>query len=140
VAIIRDWSRRESTLKEEYPNAPVKEIPITVWPYEQRTQFIQERLSKHSEALLAAETKEDLPLCTPSETWEKPTTWAIKKVGGVRAKKVCYTEEEANDELEKAGKGYAIEVRQGGRTRCENYCPVRDFCGQWKDYNSGRET
>jgi hypothetical protein len=139
VAIIRDWSRRESTLKEEYPNAPVKEIPITVWPYEQRTQFIQERLAKHSEALLAAETKEDLPLCTPSETWEKPTTWAIKKVGGVRAKKVCYTEEEANDELEKAGKGYAIEVRQGGRTRCENYCPVRDFCGQWKDYNSGKE-
>jgi hypothetical protein len=139
VAIIRDWSRRESTLKEEYPNAPVKEIPITVWPYEERTQFIRSRLNEHSVALLAAETKEDLPLCTPAEMWEKPTTWAIKKVGGVRAKKVCYTEEEANDELEKAGEGYAIEVRQGGRTRCENYCPVRDFCGQWKDYNSGKE-
>jgi hypothetical protein len=139
VAIIRDWNRRESTLKEEYPNAPVKEIEITVWPYEERTKFIQDRLRKHSEALLAAETKEDLPQCTAEEVWEKPTTWAIKKVGGVRAKKVCYTEEEANDELEKAGKGYAIEVRPGGRTRCENYCPVRDFCGQWKDYNSGKE-
>jgi RecB family exonuclease len=139
VAIIRDWNRRESTLKEEYPNAPVKEIEITVWPYEERTKFIQGRLRKHSEALLAAETKEDLPQCTAEEVWEKPTTWAIKKVGGVRAKKVCYTEEEANDELEKAGKGYAIEVRPGGRTRCENYCPVRDFCGQWKDYNSGKE-
>ena len=140
VAIIRDWNRRESLIKELYPNAPVKEIPIAVWPYEERTQFIRYRLTAHSRALFAAEAKEELPLCTVEEMWEKPTTWAIKKVGGVRAKKVCYTEEEANDELEAAGKGYAIEVRQGGRTRCENYCPVRDFCGQWKDYNLGKET
>jgi hypothetical protein len=137
VAIIRDWSRRDATLKEEYPNAPVKEIEITVWPYEERTKFIQDRLRKHSEALLAAETNEELPHCSAEEVWEKPTVWAIKKVGGVRAKKVCYTEEEASDELEKAGKGYAIEVRQGGRTRCANYCPVRDFCTQYKAYQQG---
>ena len=138
VAIIRDWTRRESETKDTYPNAPVKEIQITVWSYEERTNFIRQQLKLHSEALLAAETNEELPQCTPAEMWEKSTSWAIKKVGGVRAKQICYSKEDADIALEQVGKGYAIEVREGERTRCQNYCQVRDFCGQWKDYNSGR--
>jgi len=138
VAIIRDWKRRESETKDTYPNAPVKEIQITVWSYEERTNFIRQQLKLHSEALLAAETNEELPQCTPAEMWEKSTSWAIKKVGGVRAKQICYSKEDADIALEQVGKGYAIEVREGERTRCQNYCQVRDFCGQWKDYNSGR--
>ena len=67
VAIIRDWSRRESTLKEAYPNAPVKEIPITIWDYETRTEFIRARIQEHSAALFAAETKTELPFCTPAQ-------------------------------------------------------------------------
>jgi hypothetical protein len=26
---------------------------------------------------------------------------------------------------------YYIQERKGGRTRCENYCSVADFCTQW---------
>ena len=76
-------------------------------------------------------------LITSDDMWEKSTTWAVKKDGGVRAKAVCNTEEEAQNKLAELGKGHSIEVRPGERTRCANYCQVRDFCGQWKDYNSG---
>jgi len=139
VAIIRDWTRREAEAKEAYPNAPVKEIAIDVWPYDDRTEFIRGLIKKHSEALFAAETNEDLPECTPEDMWEKQTTWAIKKIGGIRAKQICYSKEEADTVLEQSGKGFAIEVREGERTRCQNYCQVRDFCSQWKAYNSGRD-
>jgi hypothetical protein len=139
VAIIRDWNRRESLLKEEYPNAPVKEIPITVWSYEQRTQFIQSRLDKHSVALLAAETKEDLPICTPADMWEKQTSYAIKKIGNKRATAVVETRDEADVKLAELGKGYAIEVRLGERTRCTHYCQVNKFCSQYEAYLQGYE-
>jgi hypothetical protein len=140
VAIIRDWSRRD--MRENYPPAPLQEININLWSYRERTDFIRDRISAHAAALFAVETRssdswDDLPECTPEQMWEKPTMWAVKKVGGVRAKNVCYTEEEANEKLELAGKNHFIEVRPGERTRCANYCSVKDFCGQWKQYNSG---
>jgi len=137
VAVIRDWSRREATTRAGYPEAPVKEIPVLIWPYEVRTQFIKDRIHYHAAAHLAAESNADLPLCNSRDMWERPTTWAVIKVGGVRAKKVCYSESEAEAYLESAGKGHVVEVRPGERTRCAQYCQVKDFCGQWKDYNSG---
>jgi hypothetical protein len=135
VAIIRDWSRRD--IRENYPPAPLQEININLWTYEEQTYFIRDRIEQHAAALLAVETNDDLPECTPEQMWEKPMMWAVKKVGGVRAKNVCYTKEEANEKLELAGKNHFIEARPGERTRCANYCSVKDFCGQWKQYNSG---
>lgn len=135
VAIIRDWSRKD--MRENYPVAPLQEIAINLWTYEERTRFLSERIAQHAAALFAVETNDDLPECTPEQMWEKPMMWAVKKVGGVRAKNVCYTEEEANEKLELAGKNHFIEVRPGERTRCANYCSVKDFCGQWNKYNSG---
>ena len=139
VAIIRDWSRRESTLKEAYPNAPVKEIPITIWDYETRTEFIRARIQEHSAALFAAESKTELPLCTPEQMWEKNTSYAIKKIGNKRATTVVDTKEEADEKLAELGKGYAIEVRLGERTRCANYCQVSKFCSQYESYLQGHE-
>jgi hypothetical protein len=43
--------------------------------------------------------------------WEKPTTWALKKKGGVRAIKVYETQEEAEAALDP--KVHEIEVRVG---------------------------
>jgi hypothetical protein len=134
VAIIRDWSRRDAQTRDGYPDAPIKELPITLWSYEERTAFIRSKINDHAEALFAAETGGDLPLCAPDHMWEKPTMWAVKKVGGVRAKNVCATLEEANDKLDAAGKGYFIEERPGERTRCATFCQVNTFCSQWKEY------
>lgn len=130
VAIIRDWSAREAK-KENYPQAPIVTIPIQLWSPEEREAFIQARLTAHASAMFEAETDGALPECTPEETWEKPAVWAIKKEGGVRAKSLHSTKEEAELNL---AKGYVIEYRPGERTRCQNYCQVSKFCGQYQAY------
>ena len=43
VAIIRDWSRRDAALKQSYPDAPIKVIPIQLWPMDKTEDFIKER-------------------------------------------------------------------------------------------------
>ena len=134
VAIIRDWSRRDAGIREGYPEAPIKEIPIRLWTFEEREAFVSARIHAHAEVEFAIESDGDVPSCTPEEMWEKPTMWAVKKTGGVRAKSVHESEGEANAALEKAGKGYEIEVRPGSRTRCESFCPVNHRCQQWREY------
>ena len=139
VAIIRDWSRRESETREGYPEAPVKEIPITIWSYEERTAFIKDRIREHSSGLFSAETGSELPECTPAQMWEKQTSYAIKKIGNKRATAVVETRDEADTKLAELGKGYAIEVRLGERTRCTHYCQVNKFCSQYEAYLQGYE-
>jgi hypothetical protein len=134
VAIIRDWSRREAAKNEDYPQAPVKELPIKLWPYQEREEFIENRLVAHAEAEFALDANEALPDCTPSEMWEKPSIWAVRKVGNVRAKSLHNTEEEANAALDAAGKGFEIEYRPGERTRCASFCPVSNWCQQWRNF------
>lgn len=134
IAIIRDWSRRDAKVKEGYPEAPVKVIDVPLWPFELREDFIKARVKLHSDAHFATEVGGDLPFCTPAEMWEKETVWALRKTGNVRAKSLHKTQEEAEKALEEAGKGFEIDVRPGERTRCENFCQVREFCKQYKEY------
>jgi hypothetical protein len=138
VAIIRDWSRRDAKTREGYPDAPIKVIPIKVWEQDFREQFIRDRITEHSNALLSSELGEDLPQCTPEQMWEKPTMYAVIKEGGKRAKSVHGSMTEA--ELALPPKGYFIETRQGGRTRCAEFCQVSSFCSQYKEYLSTKET
>lgn len=139
VAIIRDWSRRDASVKLGYPEAPVKELHIKLWPHDIRQKYVLDRIAKHSQCDFAMETGEPMPVCTPEEMWEKQAVYAVTKIGGVRAKSLHDTEAEANAALEKIGKGYEVIVREGERTRCANFCPVRNHCSQWKEYLEGRE-
>lgn len=139
VAIIRDWSRREASSKEGYPNAPIVPIKIALWPFEQREEFVKKRLHQHADAHMCVETKSDLPFCTPEEMWEKPSSWAVKKPKNVRATAVFYVEEEAKAKAAELGKDYVIEYRSGERTRCMHYCPVNQFCNQWQGYRRNHE-
>lgn len=139
IAIIRDWSRRDAETRANYPRTPVASIDINLWPMEQREEFIRNRIHAHSEALFAADTGADLPPCTPAEMWEKETVYALKKNGAVRAKSLHSTLEEAEAALEEAGKGFFIETRPGERTRCEYYCPVNNYCKQYKLYKEEQE-
>jgi hypothetical protein len=135
VAIIRDWSRRDAAIKADYPDAPVKVIPIRLWSYEEQQEFIEKRIELHSNALFDLETGDELPHCTPEEMWEKPESFAIKKEDGVRAKSLHKTRSEAEEAL--PAKGYFIEHRKGERTRCENFCSVSKWCNQYAQYKSG---
>lgn len=140
VAIIRDWNRRDVVSKAGYPDAPIKVVPIQLWPFEHREKFIQDQITLHSNALFELETGDELPHCTPDQMWEKPTTYAVKKIGGIKARNVCATQEEAAGKIAEYGKDYEIEVRPGERTRCANFCSVRDFCSQWKEYEQLKGT
>jgi hypothetical protein len=134
VAIIRDWAKREADRKDDYPQAPIVTIPITLWSMEESESFIRKRIDQHADALMSSETGSDLPKCSPEDMWERQSAWAVKKIKGVRAKSVHYSEEDANKALEVAGKEYAIEFRPGERVRCQNYCAVSQFCEQWAQY------
>jgi hypothetical protein len=131
IAIIRDWAARDAE-KEGYPSAPVATIDIPLWPMEKRQQYVEDRIRMHSEAYFESETEGDIPPCTPQDMWEKPTMYAVKKEGGVRAKSVHKTKEDAEAALPE--KGHFIEIREGERTRCEKYCQVNSFCSQYQNY------
>lgn len=132
VAIIRDWSAREASLKQDYPQSPIVLVDIPLWSAEKRTAFVEARLNLHAEGYFESDAGGSLPECSADEMWEKPTTYAVKKVGGVRAKSVHPTEEEAKAVL--PPKDYFIEVRHGERTRCKSYCQVADFCDSYQRY------
>jgi hypothetical protein len=66
--------------------------------------------------------------------WEKPTMYAVKKEGASRAKSVHEELDAAEIALEKAGKGYQLEVRPGDRTRCSSFCSVSQWCDQYQTY------
>ena len=145
VAIVRDWNRRDATTREGYPKAPIVVIDIPLWPFAHREAYIRDRISLHGDAFFEMETDGEMPDCTAEEMWEKPTTYALKKDGNVRAKSVHDTSNSAGLALiaatEKAKKGekFLIEVREGGRTRCESFCQVAPYCQQHQKYLSTKE-
>jgi hypothetical protein len=144
VAIVRDWNRRDAANREGYPKAPIVVIDIPLWPLEHRETYVRQRISLHGDAFFEMETGGEMPECTPEEMWEKPTTYALKKDGNIRAKSVHETREAAETALtaatEKAKKGekFLIEVREGGRTRCESFCQVAPYCQQHQAYLSNK--
>lgn len=134
VAVLRDWSRRESETRDDYPRAPIAVVSIPLWPMDVREEYIRRRINAHNEALFAAASDSDLPHCTPEDCWEKPTTFAIKKKGNKRATLVVKSEEEALHQVSQLGEAYVIERRPGERTRCEKFCSVAPWCEQYQEY------
>lgn len=138
VAIVRDWSRRDAQTKEGYPKSPVTIIDIPLWSFEEREQYVSRRLKLHNDAFFAIHAGDEMPECTAEDMWEKQTYYAVMKEGGKRAKSVHETREAAEKAL--PDKGYSIEVRPGGRTRCESFCQVSGFCTQYQTYLKEKES
>ena len=134
VSVIRDWSRRDAGIKEGYPESPIKELSVPLWDYEAREAYISKRIAMHSACDFELETSGVLPDCTPEDMWEKAAVWAIKKTGNIRAKSLYSSKEHAEEALKELSKEYEIEYRPGERTRCMSYCPVSNWCQQWRDY------
>ena len=125
-AVIRDWAKRNNAGKDGYPEAPIMQIDVPLWSFEEQENFIKQRIALH-----AATVMDDPPMCTPDERWMKPDQWAVIKVGNKRAFKVFLTEAEAQ-ELVAQKSGFTVVHRPGQPTRCMSFCPVKQFC----DYGS----
>lgn len=137
IGIVRDWSRREAVNKPTYPQAPIAVINIPLWSMEEREKFVIDRLSKHNEAVFALGMDDPLGECTPEEMWERPTVYAVRKIGGARAKTLFSDRQAAEENLAELNEKkvvYEIDVRDGVRTRCEGFCQVSQYCDQYQKY------
>lgn len=138
VAVLRDWNRREASMKIDYPKAPIVIVDIPRWTNEQQDAYMDERIKVHSDAEFARLTGDHLPDCLDSERWGQPTTYAVKKKGNKRAVSggVQKTMEDAEavviaKDTDKVK--HEIETRQGKYSRCEgDYCHVASICPQYQ--------
>ncbi len=133
-----DWFRNlqvdpkvEIQIKGKRFNAVAEAItdPIKI------ADFFQVRLERHPFMIGLLMRLEGLPFSYNRKDLEK---FAVKKEGGVRAKSLHDSRDEA--EIALPPKGYFIEHRPGSRTRCESYCQVSAFCSQYQNYLSTKET
>lgn len=116
-----DWRRSEARQMEDYPKR-VQAMPVLLWGDEKTTAYVDERLRLHAS---------DLPPCSAEERWQKPDTYACKKDGNKKARRVWKTKTEAEADVKG---GEIIEFRRGQSVRCLDYCLVGGktaFCRQW---------
>lgn len=130
-ALIRDWSRREASVKADYPQAPIQVLELPLWPLEKTEAYIKERIEAHRMSKVQADWGDELPPCSDDDRWVRETKFAVKREGRKTAIRVFDTEQEAKDLAEKE-KGY-VEVRKGEAIRCTgNFCGVAQWCSQYQ--------
>jgi hypothetical protein len=130
-ALIRDWSRREASVKADYPQAPIQVLELPLWPLEKTEAYIKERIEAHRMSKVQADWGDELPPCSDDDRWVRETKFAVKREGRKTAIRVFDTEQEAKDLAEKE-KGY-VEVRKGEAIRCiGNFCGVAQWCSQYQ--------
>ena len=135
VAISRDWSKFQYQRSGgDYPPAPVTTIKIPWWGAEKQQAFIEERVAIHQEAEAQFVIDGTLPFCTDEERWKKDDTYRVMKEGRKSAVRVLSSQEEADKFMggHKDEKHLSVELAVGKPIRCESYCPVADFCNQYK--------
>ena len=135
-AILRDWNRREASLRPDYPQTPIAVVDIPLWSLEERTAYVEDRIALHQNARQLFDLNDGMVLCTKDEMWSKPDVYAVKKPSNKKAKKRFEDRENAEQFLDnlKDKHLYEIEFRAGESARCKNnYCGVADFCNQYKE-------
>jgi hypothetical protein len=141
-SILRDWVVRKGNEQDSnYPKIPVQIYKIEMWPLEKTEAYMRERIKLH---IAAKELPDDkLPECTDDETWAKPGKVALMKNDNKRALQLFPTLEAANNAkavLERTTKDkYRTENRVGTYPRCDNYCPVAQWCWQLKRRNQNMD-
>jgi len=139
IAICRDWNKSGLLRDKDYPPSAVVTLPIKLWNKEQQEKFILERIKIHSDADYSNVMDYELPECTDQETWKRDDVWAVKKKNRKTALRLLSSKEKAHTYIaEELGQqsdemDLYIEHRKGEYVRCKSYCPVSDFCNQYKE-------
>lgn len=132
LAILRDWSKRQSRIHPDYPPLGVAVLPVELPPKD----GWEERLASKIVVYRAAIEGEYEP-CTPEQRWEKGRCWAVMKDGRKAALRLCpesrqQAEEFCNEKGLSPLSHYIVE-RPGESIRCEDFCSVAPFCQQWQE-------
>lgn len=137
-ALVRDWSRREASVKPSYPQAPIQVLELPLWDSSYTEQYIKERIEAHRMSKVQADWGDELPPCSDDERWVRETKYAVMREGRKTAIRVFDTQHEA-DELAIKEKGY-VEVRKGEAIRCTgNFCGVAQWCSQYQRSQENQE-
>ncbi len=128
IAILRDWSKREADRRQDYPQSQAVRLDVPLWPMEVVAAFVRSRLDKHNDPTLG---------CSDEDIWAKPSKWALMQKGRKTAVRLYDTAEEAQAAV---STNQYVEYRPGIATRCESYCPVSQFCEQWRNDPRRRTT
>lgn len=137
--ILRDWKARDAKENSKYPPIPFVKIQQVRWPFATQEEFIKNRIDSHMQSKDL--TDSTLPPCTNDERWARPPLYAIMQEGRKTAISVNQDHKRISGmlgELKTAGKKVWIEKRSGSNPRCEGYCPVSDFCHQFKMIKEGK--
>lgn len=132
IAIFRDWSAQKARYEKNYPRQ-VEVIPIRKWSVDRCENFIKERLFKMAMALRLPD--DAIRECSKKERWQDDDVFAVMKHGNKRAVKLCTSQEQAESFMSTntdRDKLY-LEVRHGEPKRCENYCPVNNYCHFYRE-------
>lgn len=133
VTILRDWRKAEVGRTAGYPESPIHTVPLTLWPFEQRQEYIEERVRVHKDAYRLKEWGDELPECSTEEMWQKSASFAVmKSAAAKRATRVFTSRLDADALAEQIG-GVVVE-RSGERLRCKDWCEVSRFCSQYRRY------
>lgn len=130
IAILKDWNRKVSLLKDNYPKLPVEVIEFDLGQPEDIEFWILERFKRIIQLEKMADS--ELPMCTYEERFNKGDKFAVKKKTNKTALKLHDTLEEAREHLinleNKYPGVYEIEERPGEDTKCLNYCSCCKQC------------
>lgn len=127
-AILRDWSKREALRDSSYPQVQWVSFVVPLWPAAERRLYLESRVKAHQLA------RQELPLCTPEERWERPAKWAVMKPPRDRAVKLfdSFDAGESWRINQLDGSKMVVQERKGQAIRCESYCIAAPFCSQWQ--------
>jgi hypothetical protein len=136
IAILKDFNKRDSLTKDNYPKLPVQVINFDLGTPEEVEEWIVKRFKRIE--YLEKLSDLDLPLCTLEERFNTGNKYAVKKKVWKKAFRVFDSLDEARElliELEQKYPGeYEIEERIGEDKKCKDYCSCCQFCPYYLEH------
>lgn len=124
VSILRDWQKSKAKYDTSYPQKQVVITKLKLWSLEEQEKFISYRIKLQQDKNY---------ICTINDRWQTDDVYAVIKRDNKRALKLHKSNEDAKKHLKNLPHGYRIDFRKGASRRCEDYCPVSEFCKYWRE-------
>lgn len=133
ICFIRDWTKYK-TREEGYPDSPIKELKFIPWADDLTKTYISDRVAAHIDARAKYMMNEEMPECTPEETWYRPGDWAVWPKKDSKRPTLYPSWEEASKVWAPhiSGRPFKVEQRAGRFAKCEAFCSANKWCSQWK--------
>lgn len=137
IAILRDWQRKQSTIKPDYPQSQVVVVDIPLWSREDQMRYVVSRVMLHQQAKKLVDNGQPPFYCNDQERWLRDESWAVMKEGRKSAIRLHDNQESAEQQARALGEDgglYTVEHRRGNPVRCAgNYCMVSQWCRQYQE-------